>query len=817
MMQTLLQDLRYGARLLLKNPGFSLIALLSLALGIGATTAIFSLVNTVLLRPLPVERPDQLQAISVQVNNGGVAAFSYLNYVDFRDRNEVLSGIYASRIAPMGLSHNGNNERLWGYEVTGNYFQVLGVQAVKGRMFTPEEDRVRLANPIAVLSYGCWQRRFAGDPDIVGKDIIINGHGFRIIGVAPEGFVGTELIFLPEIWVPMTMQEWIEPGNSWLDKRATQNIFATGRLKPEVSREQAEASLNLLAQQLGQEYPNENEGLSIALTQPGFVLPNIRDAFVSFSAILLATVALVLMIACTNIASLMLARATKRRKEIAIRLSLGASRAQLMRQLLTESLLLSLIGGAAGLLLAIWIIDLVVAFKPPVDIPITIDLQMDWRVLLFSVFLSLVTSVLFGFVPALQATKSDVVSALKDETSIGGYRRSRLRGSLVVLQIALSLVLLIAAGLVLRSLQHLQTMNPGFATENGLIMSFDLGLQGYDQAKGKQFQKQIIERVNALPGVRSAALTDLFPLSANYNGSTIYVQGQPAVRGVDVPSAMVSSVSADYFSTMEIPLLAGREFTEQDNEKATRVAIVNESFVRRLMPDLASLEDAIGKQFSYRSFEGPFVRIVGIARDGKYWTIGEAPQPFVYDPLVQSYNAGTILVVRSSVEPSNLISSIRKEFQTLDENLPIFGVKTLTEHMSFSLFPARVAAILLGSFGLIALMLAAIGIYGVMAYSVAQRTREIGIRMALGARGRDVLQMVIKQGITLALIGVSLGLLAALAVTQLMSSVLYGVSATDILTFAMVSALLTGVALLACFVPARRAAKVDPMVALRYE
>ncbi len=816
-MQTLFQDLRYGARLLLKNPGFSLIALLSLALGIGATTAIFSLVNTVLLRPLPVEQPDQLQAISVQSKNGGLAAFSYPSYVDFRDRNEVLSGIYASRIAPMGLSHNGNNERIWGYEVTGNYFQILGVQAVKGRMFTPEEDRVRLANPIAVLSYGCWQRRFAGDPDIVGKDLIINGHGFKIIGVAPQGFVGSELIFMPELWVPMTMQEWIEPGHSWLDSRSTQNIFATGRLKPEVTQEQAEASLNLLAQQLGQEYPNENEGLSIALTQPGFVLPNIREAFVSFSAILLATVALVLMIACTNIASLMLARATKRRKEIAIRLSLGASRAQLIRQLLTESLLLSLIGGAAGLLLAIWIIDLVVAFKPPVDIPITIDLQMDWRVLLFSIVLSLVTSILFGIVPALQATKSDVVGALKDETSIGGYRRSRLRSSLVVLQIALSLVLLIAAGLVLRSLQHLQTMNPGFATENGLIMSFDLGLQGYDKPKGQQFQKQIIERVNALPGVRSASLTDLFPLSANYNSNAVYVQGQPPVRGADVPTAMVSSVSDDYFSTMEIGLLAGRTFAEQDNDKATRVAIVNETFVRRLMPDLASVEDAIGKQFSYRSFEGPFVQIVGVARDGKYWTIGEAPQPFVYDPLVQSYNASTILVVRSAVEPGSLISAIRKEFQNLDENLPVFGVKTLTEHMSFSLFPARVAAILLGSFGLIALMLAAIGIYGVMAYSVAQRTREIGIRMALGAQSRDVLKMVLKQGITLALIGVSLGLLAALAVTQLMSSVLYGVSATDILTFVIVSALLTGVAMVACFVPARRAAKVDPMVALRYE
>jgi macrolide transport system ATP-binding/permease protein len=471
----------------------------------------------------------------------------------------------------------------------------------------------------------------------------------------------------------------------------------------------------------------------------------------------------------------------------------------------------------AGLLLAIWILDLVVAFKPPVDIPINLDLQMDWRVLLFSLFLSLLTSLLFGLVPALQATKSDVVSALKDETSIGGYRRSRLRSGLVVLQIALSLVLLIAAGLVLRSLQHLQTTSPGFSTQNGLMMSFDLGLQGYDKAKGQQFQTQLIERVKALPGVRSAALADLFPLSANYNSNTVYVQGQPPVRGADVPTAMVASVSADYFSTMEIPLLAGRAFTGQDNEQAPRVGIVNESFVRRLMPEIASLEDAIGRQFSYRSFEGPFVRIVGIARDGKYWTIGEAPQPFAYDPLAQSYNASTILVVRSSVEPTGLISSIRKEFQNLDENLPVFDVKTLTEHMGFSLFPARIAAILLGSFGLLALMLAAIGIYGVMAYSVAQRTREIGIRMALGAQTGDVLRMVFRQGSALALLGVSVGCAAALAVTPLLSSVLYGVSATDVLTFVLVSLLLTGVALLACLVPARRAAKVDPMVALRYE
>jgi predicted permease len=816
-MGKLIQDMRYGARMLVKNPGFSLIALLSLALGIGANTAIFSLVNTVLLRPFPVQRSEELRSLSVESKTGSIAAFSYLNYIDFRDRNEVLEGVYASRLAPMGISHNGNNERIWGYEVSGNYFQVLGVQPLKGRYFTAEEDRVPLANPLAVISYSSWQKRFAADPEIVGKDVVINGHPFNIVAVAPEGFVGTELIFLPEIWVPMTMQEWIEPGSRWLESRSTQNIFVTGRLKAGVSEDRASASLNLLMQQLGQEYPNENEGMRIELIRPGFILPSIRDAFVNFSVILLATVVLVLLIACTNLASLMLARATKRRKEIAIRLSLGATRAQLIRQLLTESLLLALAGGAVGLLLAIWIIDLIVAFKPPVDIPITIDLQLDWRVLGFSALLSLLTSLLFGLVPAWQATKSDVVTSLKDESGIGGYRRSRLRNGLVVVQIALSLVLLIAAGLVLRSLQNLQTMSPGFATDNGLLMSFDLGLQGYDQARGKQFQRQVLERVEGLAGVRSAALTDLFPLSINYNGSNIYVQGQPPLRGAEVPTSMVASVSPGYFSTMEIPLVAGRGFAEQDTETAQRVAVVNESFVRRLMPEVNSLEEAIGKRFSYRSSEGPFVQIVGIARDGKYWTIGESPQPFAYDPLAQSYNASTILVVRSSVDPNSLVSAIRKEFTGMDETLPVFGVKTMNEHLGYSLFPARIAAILLGSFGMIALLLAAIGIYGVMAYSVAQRTREIGIRMALGAQTGDVLRMVLKQGIVLAAIGLSIGLLASLGLTQLMSSVLYGVSATDIWTFVLVPLLLATVALLASLVPARRATRVDPMIALRYE
>jgi predicted permease len=816
-MQTLWQDLRYSLRLLAKRPGFTAIAVITLALGIGANTAIFSLVNTVLLRPFPVTRPDELYSVWVTGKNEAISAFSYPGYVDFRDRNDVLTGLYATRIAPMSLSRSGNNERLWGYLVSGNYFEVLGVNGVQGRTFTADDDRARLASPVAVLSYGCWKRRFGADPATIGRDVLINGHSFKIIGVTPEGFNGTEMIYTPEIWVPMMMQEWIEPGNSWLERRTTQNIFTTGRLKPGVSLQQAEASLNVLAAQLGKEYPDTDEGQTIQLMPPGFIIPSIRGAFVSLTAILMATVGLVLLIACTNLASLLLARATERRREIAIRLAMGASRRRLVRQLLTESALLALMGGIFGVMLALWIIDLVVALKPPLDVPVTLELHLDWRVLVFSLFVSLITGIVFGLVPALQATNPDLVPALRDASLQTGARRSRLRSGLVVVQIALSLVLLIAAGLVLRALGQLQTMNPGFAVENGLKMSFDLGLQGYDQTRGQEFYRQLIERVDRVPGVRSATLTDLFPLSINYSSNGVHIEGQAPVRGADVPNSMVASVGLQYFATMGIPMLAGRDFSETDTDKAPRVVVVNEAFARRFFPEAGSVEEVIGKRFSFRSAEGPFVQIVGIARDGKYWNIGETPTSFVYSPLRQSYNSGATLAVRTTGDPKALAGVIRGTVAELDATLPVYDVKTFAEHLSFSLFPARVVATLLVSFGGLALLLAAVGIYGVTAYSVSQRTREIGIRMALGAARADILKLMLSHGLKLASIGLVIGLAAAFALTRLMESVLYGVSATDALTFVSISVLLEGVVLAASFIPARRALAVDPMVALRYE
>ena len=816
-MDFLIKDIRYAIRGLIKRPGFVAIAVITLALGIGANTAIFSLVNTVLLRSLPVERAGEIVSVAVRGKDDSMSAFSYPNYKDFRDYNDVLSGFLVYRFIPLSLSRSGVNERIWGYEVSGNYFDVLKVKAIRGRTFLPEEDQTKLTHPVAVLSYESWQRRFGGDPNIVGRDVLLNNHQFHVIGIAPEGFKGTELVYSPEIWLTASMMEWAEPGATWLDNRKSKNFFGVGRLKEGVNSRQAEASLNVLAQQLAKEYPDANEGQTIKVVPPGFILPDLRNAAVSFTWVMMAAVGLVLLVTCANLAGLMLARATDRRREIAIRLAMGANRLRLIRQLLTESVLLSIVGGGAGVLLALWILKLLLALKPPIDFPLALDVDVDWRVLLFSLGVSLAAGAIFGLAPALQATRPNLTTALKDTAAQGGAVKTRLRSVLVVAQIAISLLVLISAGLVVRTLQQLQTMNPGFEPKNALTMSFDLALQGYDEARGQQFYKQLVERVRSMPGVESAAVSDYIPLSLNYNSNNVFVEGHPAERGDNVPTAMVSSAGVDYFKTTGTPIVQGREFTEEDQEKAENVAIVNETFVRRFMPELQTSAEAVGKRISFRSSTGPFKRIVGVAKAGKYFNIAEEPRGFVWTAMAQDYESSGILTVRTRGNPEALIGPVRAQVQSLDPNLPVFDVKTLTEHMRFALFPAKVAATVLGVFGLVALLLSAIGVYGITSYAVAQRTHEIGIRLALGAQLRDVLRLVLAHGLKLTIIGAALGLFGAFLATRAITSVLYGVSATDPLTFGGVTLLLVAVALIATYVPARRATKVEPLTALRNE
>ena len=812
-MRSLLKDIRYGLRSFLKRPGFTFIAVVTLALGIGANTAIFSLVNTVLLRPLPVLHPEQLTEVYGTFHNGADYTIqSYLNYKDYRDRNDVFSGLMAYRFAPMSISHESRNERVWGYLVSGNYFDVLEIRPFLGRYFTPEEDKTPGSHPVAVISYGCWQKRFASEHSIVGQPLTLNGHVFTIIGVAPEGFNGTEVAYAPELFVPMMMAHEVEPGSSWLESRDSDNMFAVGRLKPGVTVAQAESALTNITLQLAKEYPHENEGRGVRLLTPGLFIPDIRDSVISFSTVLMGVVGLVLLLACVNLANLLLARATERRKELAIRLAVGASRARIVRQLVTESVLLSLAGGLGGLLLAAWINNLVASIKLPTDIALAFDLHLDWRVLAFALTVSLATGVIFSLLPALQSSNPELVPALKDESSLAGFRHSRLRNCLVVVQVAVSLVLLVCAGLVVRSLQVAQKTRPGFTPENAVALSFDLGLQGYTEEKGRAFQRQLIERTQTVPGVRSVALTSTVPLTLDYSYTTIYVEGQTVTNTAELPVAVPNEISPNYFRTMEIPL-RGRDFTERDDKEESRVAIVNETFARRLFPG----QEAIGRRFNFDGPDKPFWEVIGVAADGKYNTLGEDPKAAFYRPLLRDYPTNATLVARTVGDSNAALSALRSELHTMDSALPLYNVQTLSDHMNVPLFPFRMAATVLGSFGVLAIILAAIGIYGVMSYVVAGRTREIGVRIALGAAKRDVLILIIRQGMTLALIGLGIGLLIAFGVAQLVAKLLFGVSPLDPITFAGVSLLLGLVALLACYIPARRAMKVDPLVALRYE
>lgn len=808
----MIQDLRYGVRMLIKRPGFTFVAVLSLALGLGANTAIFSLINTLLLRPLPIEQPERLVALNNVGENRMFSTFSYPNYKDLRDRNDVFSSLIGYRIAQFNLSHDGINERMWGYQVTGNYFEALGVKPALGRLISVDDDRAPGAHPVTVISHKYWQRSFGGAQDVIGKEIIANGRRYVIIGVAPQGFLGSEIAAASELWFPLAMQPQLDAGRNLLDERGAEILFAQGRLKPGVSRRQAKTALNALAAQLEREFPDDNAGKRITLSPPGLFGDTMRGAALGFVGLLMAVVGIVLLLACINLANLLLARAAERRREIAVRLALGASRLRLVRQLLTESLLLACAGGALGLPPALWLASLITAIKLPPNVPVALNIHVDYRVYLFTFLLSLLTGVLFGLAPAWQATKTDLIPALKDEVSFGGQRRSWWMSGLIVSQVALSLALLAGGGLMLRALRQAGTIKLGYDPRRSFEISFDLRLQGYESDQGKEFQKRLLERARALPGVESAGIADMIPVDLHFSRTTVYPEGRAPQRDARAPVTMLNRASPGYFRAMGTRLLQGRDFTEQDDAKSPRVAIVNETFARRLFPG----ESPIGKQFSLGSSDAARMQIIGVVEDGKYAGLNEDQRPFVARPIWQSDIGPTSLVVRAAGDLPAVMAAARREAQQLDPHLPLAS-GALADKLSLPMLPARIVASILGGFGLLALILAAIGIYGVMSYAVTQRTREIGVRMALGAQKTDVLKLVIGQGLTLALIGVALGLPAALALTRVMKSLLFGVSATDPVTFVIASMALLAVTLLACYLPARRATKVDPMVALRHE
>ena len=824
-MSTLLQDLRYGARLLLKTPGFTLIAALSLALGIGANTTIFTLINAVLLNPLPVEDPSQLASVWTTDERNQNSALGFLqlspmNYKDLRDKNEVFSGLAAHSGLPLNITGGtGDPQQVFGEIVTGNYFGVLGAKPAIGRGFLPDEDQTPGAKLVCVLGYGEWQKRFGGEPSIVGRTISLNGQQFTVVGVMPQGFKGTNAIGAPAVWVPyMTYQqtttgfflELIRP-----DQRRGLVFNVTGRLKPGVSVRQAEANLKTLARQLEQEYPNDNKGRNVTLVPlaQATINPGFRGNIVAAGGLLMTIVALVLLIACANVANLLLARAAARQKEIAVRLSLGATRAQLIRQLLTEGTLLAVVGGAAGLMLAYWAQDVLWSFRPPFLQADAIDIHPDARVLLFTLGIALATGVLFGLAPAIQASRPDLVVELKEKTSAPTGSRSplSLRNVLVAAQIALSLIALIGAGLFLRSLQNAQRINPGFDVERLATMSFDLGAQGYTEERGRQFQQRVLERAASVPGVQSATLASTVPLFAGGFARTVFLEGQDASDRRAGRLVQIAVASSHYLETLGIALVRGRPISEIDQPNTPSAVVINETMAKRFWPD----QDAIGKRFKFFGQEN-FQQVVGIARDSKYNFIGEDPTPYIYQATTQVYQPQLSLFVKAP-NPQAVIGTVRGEVQQLDRNLPLTGVFTLNAIFDQSLWAPRMGASLLLVFAGLSLVLASIGIYGVMAYSVSQRVRELGIRMALGASRGDVLRLVVLQGLRLTMMGVAVGLAASFAASHVIASMLFDVSPTDIVTFVAVPIVLALAALGASYLPALRATRIDPMVALRYE
>jgi putative ABC transport system permease protein len=815
-MESLFKDIRYGFRSLWKRPGFTAVAVLTLALGIGANTAIFSVVNATLLRPLPFRDPERVLMLwgflPKMAQTADKLPFAAGNFLSLKEQNHSLENLAAFRAWGWQLTGAGEPELLSGARVSSDFFQAVGASPMLGRSFTPEEDMPNRA-PVAIISYGLWQRHFGADQNVIGKTMTLTGQTVMVVGVMPQGFQfpgganmipGLQFALQNDLWVPMafTAEEKARQGNL--------NLAVIGRLKSGVSSNQAESELRALEQNL----PLGKIGYTInVLPLHQQMVGKIRKLLL----ILLATVAFVLLIACANIANLLLARATSRQKEIAIRAALGAGRIRLIRQLLTESLLLSLAGGAVGFLLAMWGSSLLVSLIPA-DVPRIHEISVDGRILVFTLLVSFATGVVFGLAPALQASKLNLNESLKEglRGTTAGSRENRLRGLLVISEVAMALVLLVSAALLIKSFVRLLDVNPGFNPANVLTMDVQLpNLPPSRYAKPDEravFFEQLMDRIKAIPGVEGAGAVVTLPLSGAFESTDVIIPGQESLSNAQRPEADYTTVTPDFFRTLQIPLLKGRQFTTQDTNDSPGVIIINDILARTIWPN----EDPIGKRFTV-GFEKTPREIVGVVGSIKQTTLDAVARPAMYMPHLQSPNNGMTVLVRTSGDPLAIAAAVRAQVRAIDRDLPVTHVQSMVQVLGASVAQQRFSMLVVGLFAVLALVLSTVGIYGVMAYSVSRRAHEIGVRMALGARTGQVLKLVLREGMTLTLIGIAIGLLGSFALTRLMATLLFGVSAKDPFTFISVAILLAAVALLACYIPARRATKVDPLVALRYE
>jgi predicted permease len=812
-MSSIVQNLRYSIRMLWKSPSFSMVAVVTLALAIGANATIFSFINGLLLRPIAgVERPDRLVGIyTSDYSSGAYGASSYPDYLDFRAQASAFTDLAAYDSDALTLSSVEDPIRVKAALVTSNYFELLGVQSQIGRTLHNEDDLAGAPN-VVVLSTPFWKQHFGGDVSVIGRAITLNEKPYTVVGVAAEKFHGLRLGYSPDVWLPMNAKlKESERGN--------RGFGVTGRMRDGVSLSQAQAQINTIGERLARAYPETNMGTlaqpnsprPVTVVQESRIGPSQQNPVLGVTTLLMIVVAMVLLIACANVANLFLARASSRRREFAVRLALGASRGKLIRQLLTESILLALIGGTAGLIIAFWTADLVPSLYAPAEAA-ELDLGIDWRVLLFTTAVSVLTGILFGLAPAIQASNPQLVSALKENrnSALFSFRRFGLRGLLVTSQIALSLMLLVGAVLFLRSLRNAVTLDPGFDNHNLLLARLTVG-RNLTKPQLQNFFSELTDNMAAEPGVRSVSLSKVEPLSGGGQRRGITIAGYSPRPNEDI-ELNTNVVGANYFNTMGIPLIKGRDFGSQDQEGGPGVVIVNKEFANRYFPN----SEALGRRLRTDS-QGPSLEIVGVVDTVKHRELRERPLPIVYIPLAQEMQGDMTLVVRTVGDPVNLFPNVRSIVRHVNRGVPIASLKTITEQINLALAPDRMIAVLLAVFGGTALLMASVGIYGVVSYAVTQRTSEIGIRMALGAQSTDVLSLVIKEGMALAIAGVMVGLAGAFAITRLLNSLLFEISATDRPTFAGVTFFLLMIAFFACYIPALRATKVDPLVALRYE